>query len=198
MVRYRLSTVEICSSLDAPPVTLYRLRGSPIPTGASNWERAPSRAAAARRRKVRCAHNPLSGISRFTPLLLLSKPNPLRWASVWGTALNQCAPGRLYAHPRRGTGQARLQTGRTQDHVTWDAERQRAAAHRQVRFPPAPDFTAEPGLVHSRKWGSGGKEIENAGRFPREKRERFPHRRPLAILKVNCPEGAREGGLGHW
>ena len=22
--------------------------------------------------------------------------------------------------------------------------------------------------------------------------------RPPAILKVNCPEGAREGGLGHW
>ena len=22
--------------------------------------------------------------------------------------------------------------------------------------------------------------------------------RPLAVLKVNCPKGAREGGLGHW
>ena len=22
--------------------------------------------------------------------------------------------------------------------------------------------------------------------------------RPPAILKMNCPEGAREGGLGHW
>ena len=38
MVRYRLSTVEVCSSLDAPPVTLYRLRGPPIPTGASNQD----------------------------------------------------------------------------------------------------------------------------------------------------------------
>ena len=22
--------------------------------------------------------------------------------------------------------------------------------------------------------------------------------RPLAVLKVNCPKGARDGGLGHW
>ena len=30
------------------------------------------------------------------------------------------------------------------------------------------------------------------------KRSRSPSAASPAILKVNCPEGAREGGLGHW
>ena len=40
-----------------------------------------------------------------------------------------------------------------------------------------------------RKWGPGKGEYE---------REALILSRPPAILKVNCPEGAREGGLGHW
>ena len=37
-----------------------------------------------RRRKVHCTRNSLAGIARYVPLLLLSKPDPLRWAPVWG------------------------------------------------------------------------------------------------------------------
>ena len=36
-----------------------------------------------RRRKVHCTRNSLAGIARYVPLLLLSKPDPLRWAPVW-------------------------------------------------------------------------------------------------------------------
>ena len=44
------------------------------------------------------------------------------------------------------------------------------------------------------------------GRWPKARGDRegeYGHKvsilsRPPAILKVNCPEGAREGGLGHW
>ncbi len=44
------------------------------------------------------------------------------------------------------------------------------------------------------------------GRWPKARGDRegeYGHgvsilSRPPAILKVNCPEGAREGGLGHW
>ena len=39
---------------------------------------------AARRRKVHYTRNSLAGIARYVPLLLLSKPDPLRWAPVWG------------------------------------------------------------------------------------------------------------------
>ena len=42
------------------------------------------------------------------------------------------------------------------------------------------------------KRGSGGNDCEH-------RRRQGAHRKwPPAILKVNCPKGAREGGLGHW
>ena len=43
-----------------------------------------------------------------------------------------------------------------------------------------------------RKWGSGGNDCEH------RRRQGAHRKRPPAILKVNCPKGAREGGLGHW
>ena len=43
-----------------------------------------------------------------------------------------------------------------------------------------------------RNWGSGGNDCEH------RRRQGAHRKRPPAILKVNCPKGAREGGLGHW
>ena len=43
-----------------------------------------------------------------------------------------------------------------------------------------------------RNWGSGGNDCEH------RRRQGAHRKRPTAILKVNCPRGAREGGLGHW
>ena len=44
------------------------------------------------------------------------------------------------------------------------------------------------------RWPEGPEGVGNAVIGERSS----PLRRPPAILKVNCPEGAREGGLGHW
>ena len=108
---------------------------------------------------------PPPGFSRRLPARrggtpLIPAPLPLTWRLWLASALEQYAPGRLYAQPRRGTGQARLQTGRTQDHETWDAERQRAAARSQARFLPAPGSTAWPPLVHSRNGGPGARRLK--------------------------------------
>ena len=65
------------------------------------------------------------------------------------------AGGHLYAAPRRGKDQACLQTSRAQNYPDFGLERQRAAARRQVKFPPAPVSSAWPGFVVPRKWGSG-------------------------------------------
>ncbi len=59
------------------------------------------------------------------------------------------------AAPRRGKDQACLQTSRAQNYPDFGLERQRAAARRQVKFPPAPVSSAWPGFVVPRKWGSG-------------------------------------------
>ena len=77
--------------------------------------------------------------ARQTWTVLLPAPLPLTWWLPRAGSLDPCAPGGSdwkSTVPRRGTGQARLQTSRTQDHEIRDAERQRAAAHKQVRFCP--------------------------------------------------------------
>ncbi len=64
---------------------------------------------------------------------------------------------------------------------------------RKVLFSEPPDASVFlPGGRPPVKRGSGGNDCEH------RRRQGAHRKRPPAILKVNCPKGAREGGLGHW
>ena len=92
---------------------------------------------------------------------------PLRgWHLPLGPAVQAFLRKRPCTAPPRGKGQARLQMGRTQNHQTWGAQRQRAAVRSQVRFLPAPGSPAGLTLVVPRKRGSGGQTAENTEAQP--------------------------------
>ena len=90
-------------------------------------------------------------------LLSLAGASGRDTAQMCVTAVSWAVEASLRVGPvRAGAGTRRVY--KQVEHSTikaWNAQRQRAATHRPVKFPPAPDSSAKPGFVVPRKWGSG-------------------------------------------